>query len=1031
MTREQFNAIKAKSSPVKTATKTMTRSQFNAIKQPKVMTRAEFEAKSQPQSGGAFNWTMNQLVKPVSAASNLLEDAGKTIGYGVAKLGGYQGSFEDARKKLDIDPLKHLKDVATGENKRTYSDITNDLAKKEDNVALRAMMRTTGYGGDFLLDPLNKVKIAGLTAKGLAAEKTGKMALSVAQQAKKGQRALLQLGKWNVLPSVGNRVLSATTKINDVARTIPYVNKAFTAGAAVSGKIRPLGVGRDEFKVLTEAKTAARNTMGYTKDKAIEFAKGLQKTLVSKKATDTERAALLNAIEKGDKMLAPKKFKDLFKQGVAFKKANEETWKKLGGDTLEGYGLAHVATPEVAEQARKDAFKGQGGFKLTSTKTPQDIHRQWMKVDGKITNIEKAGIKYDPVKGWIAPGAVETEAGNYINKFKPVNVSQASAQEINEALVKQGKNAIFQEDLPIVAAKMGISTGRKQAAKEFIEATKSLKSEEAIALANEVHNKMVNPESLRKAIEMFDAVQNVWKAQALVAPSYHIRNIAGNLWNNFLADVKTPAYAIAGKLQTKMKLGKLTAAEKKLVMEMEQHGIIGTGQYGGDIAKEVGKELGKTSYINPFSQKFAGYRANRWLGSGVEDNAKIAHYLSKRAEGYGVKQAAESVKKFLFDYGDLTDVERGVLKRVMPFYTWTSKNIPLQIQQFVNNPGKFSKIATTKKNVEQGVAQPDEKYMSDYMRGNAPIRVKTDKDGNTLYFLAGAWLPAAQAFSFLSNPKQNMLGMVTPAAKLPYENLTGKGTFFQNTLGEYEDIQKFPGQKQSYLGLDMNPQTVNNLRSLRALNELNNLNPGGIFGGKNSPSIWQGILPNASNVRGGQNTPETSQMDRTLNAFIGKLQGYNPEQGKTYYDKDTQNKVTEYNASINRALSNNQTELAGSIIKEMEQFVQERDGKPNEALQMYNLIGDQYFKDQATNKQAEKSRDKIREEMRQKIRDGFAANDTNAVREALKMDPSYAKQAVSDAIKEKSVSQQTDAQKKAAYELEQAKKKYKLNPFYK
>jgi len=38
--------------------------------------------------GGAFRWTTDQLIKPVSSATNLLEDTGKTIGYGIGKAFG-------------------------------------------------------------------------------------------------------------------------------------------------------------------------------------------------------------------------------------------------------------------------------------------------------------------------------------------------------------------------------------------------------------------------------------------------------------------------------------------------------------------------------------------------------------------------------------------------------------------------------------------------------------------------------------------------------------------------------------------------------------------------------------------------------------------------------------------------------------------------------------------------------------------------------------------------------------------------------
>ena len=37
------------------------------------------QPQEQPQKTGAWNWTMNQLIKPVAMASNALEDTGKGI----------------------------------------------------------------------------------------------------------------------------------------------------------------------------------------------------------------------------------------------------------------------------------------------------------------------------------------------------------------------------------------------------------------------------------------------------------------------------------------------------------------------------------------------------------------------------------------------------------------------------------------------------------------------------------------------------------------------------------------------------------------------------------------------------------------------------------------------------------------------------------------------------------------------------------------------------------------------------------------
>ena len=315
--------------------------------------------------------------------------------------------------------------------------------------------------------------------------------------------------------------------------------------------------------------------------------------------------------------------------------------------------------------------------------------------------------------------------GGYVDKAgNPVSVTQATAKEINESLVGAGKSPLFKEDLPTVVARMGISTGRKQAGVEFLEATKGLEGK-AKELANETYEKMTNVESIAKAIKYFDNVQNLWKAQVLVAPSYHIRNEVGNLWNNFLANVGPDSYVKSTALQTRMARGTLSKADEALVETMKKEGVIGTGQYGGDITQTIADEIGGASW-NPVSQRFGLYKGNRAIGSAIEDNAKIAHYLQKIDDGFTPKASAESVKKYLFDYSDLTWGEQNILKRVMPFYTWTRKNVPLQIEQFFNQPGKFSNVGTAQRNIESGVETPDERYLNDYIKSNTPMRWSTN-----------------------------------------------------------------------------------------------------------------------------------------------------------------------------------------------------------------------------------------------------------------------------------------------------------------
>ncbi|MCD5384843.1 MAG: hypothetical protein LRZ94_00825 [Candidatus Pacebacteria bacterium] len=63
-----------------------------------------------------------------------------------------------------------------------------------------------------------------------------------------------------------------------------------------------------------------------------------------------------------------------------------------------------------------------------------------------------------------------------------------------------------------------------------------------------------------------------------------------------------------------------------------------------------------------------------------------------------------------------TAFERKVMRRVVPFYTWLRKNLPLQIEQLFKQPGKFAAVRKTQAAFESLSEIPDERYLPDWMR---------------------------------------------------------------------------------------------------------------------------------------------------------------------------------------------------------------------------------------------------------------------------------------------------------------------------
>lgn len=534
-----------------------------------------------------------------------------------------------------------------------------------------------------------------------------------------------------------------------------------------------------------------------------------------------------------------------------------------------------------------------------------------------------------------------------------MGAGKATVREINEIFGTE-----FFEQRPAIAfAERALASAKAVTSKEFFESIKSFAVKEGdefaetaievtakelkgmkfmpdIARQIDDYARALKPEELNIALRQFDAVQNWWKAQALVAPSYHIRNMAGNLWNNFLAGVKNPrSYFEAGQVQLGKPVEFVDDAGRvwnntTIMKAARQTGVVNEGWYAKDIATRLGSEFEGLSW-NPLKQNFGLYRGNRAVGSAMENNARLAHFIEKLKSGESIDIAAASVKKYLFDYGDLTTVEKQVFKRFVPFYTWTRKNIPLQFEKLLTEPAKFAGVAKVIKGVEAGVEEPNEKYLGDYIRDNVGIRVGNDDKGNTYYFLLGNWLPAAQAIDFISQPTQNFIAMISPFFKTPVELWANQSTFFEDTFGQPSKIERYPEENQSFLGLTMRKKTAYILKNIRVLNELDKLNPGAIFGDKDNPSILNRIAPEAGFRLGkvgtittagrqrGRFTPEIAQKERVLQSLFGKSVPYNPAFARKFYLWDTETKVRELERSIKDAQRDGQKEYAKRLRMEL------------------------------------------------------------------------------------------------------------------
>lgn len=124
------------------------------------------------------------------------------------------------------------------------------------------------------------------------------------------------------------------------------------------------------------------------------------------------------------------------------------------------------------------------------------------------------------------------------------------------------------------------------------------------------------------------------------------------------------------------------------------------------VVKAAMRERSKASKAKDWAP-FVDPNRSRWVKLGFSAAENLADYtrsalffdslrkIAPEARSFedALDMAAANVRKTLFDYSDLTLFERQVMRLVMPFYTFTSKNLPYQVNKMMTDPGHLAWVA--------------------------------------------------------------------------------------------------------------------------------------------------------------------------------------------------------------------------------------------------------------------------------------------------------------------------------------------------
>ena len=322
----------------------------------------------------------------------------------------------------------------------------------------------------------------------------------------------------------------------------------------------------------------------------------------------------------------------------------------------------------------------------------------------------------------------------------------------------------------------------------------------------------------------WDKFQNYLKAAMIATPGFVNRNIMGAFFNAWLDGVN-PAEMLRSARMTKQVWSHANqrnvtfiAAARELAKDdalfNDYVGLLERGVRGGgqavtavEMQQTMGglktldyvfgmpgtKKLGRVTFA-PWSARFAPYQAVRAANGWAEDMIRLGVGMDTLKNGGSFDDALGRIAKSQFDYGELTAFEQEWMRRFVPFYTWTRKNVPYQLKQLGAHPYKYNRLMAAKRNLELGTKE--EGVVPDYYLEPFGIRMPFSRKGATVYSVPD--LPFQDLLRLDPTGAKGpggslraLLWQLSPMVKTPIEVLTkhqmGAGIPFR---GDYQTVPK-------------------------------------------------------------------------------------------------------------------------------------------------------------------------------------------------------------------------------------------------
>ena len=189
---------------------------------------------------------------------------------------------------------------------------------------------------------------------------------------------------------------------------------------------------------------------------------------------------------------------------------------------------------------------------------------------------------------------------------------------------------------------------------------------------------------------------------------------------------------------------------------------------------------------------------NRWTkrsqayGERVEGGVRAGLALRSLNAGESTTEAIARIRRVHFDYSEANEWDQ-TLRPFIPFWTFMSRNLPLQVQQMYLKPRAYAQYNSIKRNFD--IDTEGGMFMPEYMRDKGGffvspgIGLMPDIGSNQI----------GEQLEMITNPRR-LVSQMNPALKVPAELLTNQDFYYGNQYKD-NDFQKMGLETRAFAPL--------------------------------------------------------------------------------------------------------------------------------------------------------------------------------------------------------------------------------------